>query len=131
MFTITQITGNVFPPVPGLFGHRNICLPQVLVGLSACPTWQLFWVYSRCLFCSILCCKSDMEGRCSEGKATQRATSLAKSVRAWLFCPLILFVNYSRFPSAGQDSSLCAVTRSNCSLTYVGKELKWKSHSKP
>lgn len=55
----------------------------------------------------------------------------AWSMRAWLCCPLIVFVNYSCFPSPGQGSFLCAVRTSDRSLTYVGKELKWKSHSKP
>lgn len=72
-FTITQITGSVFPPIPDLFGPSHIWLPQVLVGLPACPTWQ---DYSTCCF------RSHMEGRCSEGKATQQATSLAKSVKS-------------------------------------------------
>lgn len=37
----------------------------------ACPTCQVY---------SICCCKSHMEGRCSEEKATQQASSQAKSV---------------------------------------------------
>lgn len=76
------------------------------------------------------CCRSGVEGRCSEDKATQQATSLGKSVKCEslaFLSPLILFVN-SCFPSPGQDSFLYTVRKS---LTYVGKELKWKSHSKP
>lgn len=98
--------------------HRYlwVCL-SVLAG--SCSQW----VYSMCNW-------SDMQGRCSEDKAMQ-ATLLAKSVRAWLFCPLILFANYSCFPSPDQDSFLYTVRTSDSGLTYVGKELKWKSHSKP